>query len=229
MVHACRSDIDHIFESDNAVNQFNIIMHLNTEPCKGYLLLKVNITLSCRPSCTSSRDVTFCKQIKNIDWSKESIREQYLKNIKRYTTDTNSSNVVNITESRSAQQCECVSELNSGIITTIVRHVLIPQGNATFNHKYKNQNQSLCHGALTPHRLLRTGSHCGMISGLRVIIHLIPMCKTMYVINLQNKILQACRLAFNKRVRSFFHRLNFLYTISYVTVKRFGTPPERRN
>ena len=38
-------------------------------------------------------------------------------------------------------------------------------GNATLNHKYRHQNQDQHHGGLTLHRLLRTGSHCGMVSG----------------------------------------------------------------
>ena len=163
----------------NQMNKCTILPH-HADNVGDHLPLKVNITLSCKPSCNSSCDVTLCKLIKSIDWSKERNREQYLENIKRYTVDMNSLNVGNITDSKSAQQC--VNELNNGIITTFVRHVLIPQGNATLNHKYKHENQDQHHGGLTLHRLIRTGSHYGMVSGLRVINHAMAMC--MYVTNL---------------------------------------------
>ena len=47
---------------------------------------------------------------------------------------------------------------------------------------YKHENQDQHHGGLTLHRLLRTESHYGMVSGLRVINHAMAMC--MYVTNL---------------------------------------------
>ena len=98
------------------MNKCTILPH-HADTVGDHLPLKVYITLSCKPSCNSSCDVTLCKLIKSIDWSKESNREQYLENIKRYTVDMNSSNVGNITDSKSAQQS--VNELNNGIITTI--------------------------------------------------------------------------------------------------------------
>ena len=59
----CRSYIDHIFVSENAVNQMNksIIIRHHADNVGDHLPLKVNITLSCRPSCNSSCDVTLCK------------------------------------------------------------------------------------------------------------------------------------------------------------------------
>ena len=72
-----RSYIDHIFVSENTVNQLNncTILPHHVDNVGDHLPLKVNISLSCKPSCTSSGDVTLCRQIKNIDWSKQSIRE----------------------------------------------------------------------------------------------------------------------------------------------------------
>ena len=119
--------------------------------------------------------MTLCKLIKSIDWSKESNREQYLENIKRYTVDMNSSNVGNITDSKSAQQC--VNELNNGIITTICKACADTTGQCNTQSQIQTRKSRS-----TLHRLLRTESHYGMVSGLRVINHAMAMC--MYVTNL---------------------------------------------
>ena len=62
-----RSYIDHIFVSENTVNQLNncTILPHHVDNVGDHLPLKVNISLSCKPSCTSSGDVTLCRQIKN--------------------------------------------------------------------------------------------------------------------------------------------------------------------
>ena len=209
----CRSYIDHIFVSENAVNQMNkcTILPHHTDNVGDHLPLKVNITLSCKPSCNSSCDVTLCKLIKSIDWSKESNREQYLENIKRYTVDMNISNVGNITDSKSAQQC--VNELNSGIITTIHKACADTTGQCstqsqiqtsksrstpwwTNSTQIAKNRKSLWYGIWSSCDKPRDG----------YVYVCYKLAKTKYR--------QACRLAFNERIRSSFHRLNFLYTIN---------------
>ena len=63
-------------------------------------------------------DDVMCKNINNIDWSKETIRKQYLVNLKKYTTDINDLNHIStITDDKAAQLC--VNKLNDGIIKSI--------------------------------------------------------------------------------------------------------------
>ena len=179
-----------------------------------YIITCTNICsemLGDKPSCNSSCDVTLCKLIKSIDWSKESNREQYLENIKRYTVDMNISNVGNITDSKSAQQC--VNELNSGIITTIHKACADTTGQCntqsqiqtsksrstpwwTNSTQIAKNRKSLWYGIWSSCDKPRDG----------YVYVCYKLAKTKYR--------QACRLAFNERIRSSFHRLNFLYTIN---------------
>ena len=86
------------------------------------LPVKVKIKLQCMPSSNERNndfsDDVMCKNINNIDWSKETSRKQYLVNLKKYTTDINNLNHVStITDDKAAQLC--VNELNDGIIKSI--------------------------------------------------------------------------------------------------------------
>ena len=62
-------------------------------------------------------DDVMCKNINDIDWSKETIKKQYLVYLKKYTTDINNLNHSTITDDKAAQLY--VNELNDGIIKSI--------------------------------------------------------------------------------------------------------------
>ena len=208
-----RSYIDHIFVSENTVNQLNncTILPHHVDNVGDHLPLKVNISLSCKPSCTSSGDVTLCRQIKNIDWSKQSIREQFVENIKKYTVDINNTNVSNINDSKSAQQC--VNELNNGIITTICKACAdtTAQGNTQSTEQTSKSRSTPWWTNSTQIAKNRKSLWYSIWSSCDK-----PRDGYVYVCYklAKTKYRQACRLAFNTRVRSSFHRLNFLYNIN---------------
>ena len=88
----------------------------NRLPVKGKMKLR-----KCMPSCNEHNndfsDDVMCKNINNIDWSKETIRKQYLVNLKKYTTDINNLNHSTINDDKAAQLC--ANELNDRIIKSI--------------------------------------------------------------------------------------------------------------
>ena len=64
--------ISTIYLSENAVNQMNkcTILPHHADNVGDHLPLKLNITLSCKPSCNSSCDMTLCKLIKKYRLAK---------------------------------------------------------------------------------------------------------------------------------------------------------------
>ena len=119
-----RSYIDHICVSENAikkVTECTILPH-HVDNVGDHLPVKVKIKLQCMPSSNEHNndfsDDVMCKNINNIDWSRETIRKQHLVNLKNYTTDINNLNHIStITDDKAAQLC--VNELNDGIIKSI--------------------------------------------------------------------------------------------------------------
>ena len=107
-----RSYIDHICVSENAIKKVTecIILPHHVDNVGDHLPVKVIIKLQCMPSSNEHnndfRDDVMCKNINNIDWSKVTIRKQYLVNLKKYTTDINNlSHIRTITDDKAAQLC----------------------------------------------------------------------------------------------------------------------------
>ena len=102
-------------------NQESTILPNHVDNVGDHLPVQVKIKLQCIPSSNDHNndfsDDVMCKNINNIDWSKETIRKQYLVNLKKYTTDINNLNHSTITDDKAAQLC--VNELNDGIIKSI--------------------------------------------------------------------------------------------------------------
>ena len=134
-----------------------------------------------------------------------------MENIKKYTLDINNTNGSNITDSKSAQQC--VNELNYGIVTTICKACADTTGQCNTQSKVHTSNSRYTPWWTNSTQIAknRKSSWYGIWSSCNK-----PRDGYVYVCYklAKTKYRQACRLAFNTRVKSSFHRLNFLYNIS---------------
>ena len=134
-----------------------------------------------------------------------------MENIKKYTVDINNTNVSNINDSKSAQQC--VNELNNGIITTICKACAdtTAQGNTQSTEQTSKSRSTPWWTNSTQIAKNRKSLWYSIWSSCDK-----PRDGYVYVCYklAKTKYRQACRLAFNTRVRSSFHRLNFLYNIN---------------